>query len=71
MNNNTQTVIAKKLQLENIGCEELHGSYKGFRFFWVPSTGATRLWGNGKPCAWNKNQKDLFVWVAAKASVLA
>lgn len=66
-NKNIESVIARKLSLENIGCEELAGSYMGFRFYWVPRTGATRIHGNGKPAAHNPTQKDLLLWVLSRA----
>jgi hypothetical protein len=64
---NTCTRIAKRLSLENIGCEELAGNYKGFRFYWVPSTGLTRKHGHINSECINATQKDLLLWVLSNA----
>jgi len=63
----TTTAIARKLGLENIGCEELAGNYRAFRFWWVPSTGMTRLYGQSKATVYNATQRDLLAWVLSRA----
>lgn len=64
-NLNTESAIARKLSLENVGCPELVGSYKGFRFCWDTVSGATREWG-GKMTAHNASQRDLLLWVLSR-----
>lgn len=66
-NSDTTTAIARKLDLANVGCEELIGSYKGFKFCWIPSNGLTRVFGQSKPTVHNASQKDLLTWVLARA----
>jgi hypothetical protein len=66
-NSDTTTAIARKLDLTNVGCEELLGSYKGFKFGWMPANGSTRIWGQSKPTAHNASQKELLTWVLARA----
>jgi hypothetical protein len=60
-----------KLEITNIGCEELLVEYGTGKFGWWPKTGALRYWTKSKPTVICKNKRELVSWLVARKSKFA